>query len=236
MDKVIFWDFDGTLAFRNNMWSGAMHETLIEYDPECTHSKDDCSQFLQEGFPWQNPAREHTHITDPEEWWAEIIPIFAAGYRQLGYGNEAAEMMGRAARDRYLDLSKWELFPDTIPALRCLSDNHWRHIIVSNHVPELDNIVTHLGLQPYFSAVVNSAICGFEKPHQKIFQIALERAGHPSQAWMIGDNIEADICGAEDCGIPGILVRKRNPRARRQYSDLHGVLKHILLSAKLNED
>jgi FMN phosphatase YigB (HAD superfamily) len=56
-------------------------------------------------------------------------------------------------------------------------------------------------------AVVTSAAVGVEKPHPLIFRTALDAAGTPTHAWMIGDNPVADVAGAAKLGIPGVLVR-----------------------------
>lgn len=74
-------------------------------------------------------------------------------------------------------------------------------------MPELDGLLHDLGLDGYFTAVVNSSLVGWEKPHRRIFEVALERAGRPERVWMVGDNPVADVAGARAVGIPGILVR-----------------------------
>ena len=75
-----------------------------------------------------------------------------------------------------------------------------------------------------FDHVTNSAVIGYEKPHPEIFRLALEAAGNPTSAWMVGDNVTADILGAEQAGISGILVRKVDPRARWNCHSLEEVL------------
>ena len=40
---------------------------------------------------------------------------------------------------------------------------------------------------------------------------------------MIGDNVAADVLGAEAAGIPAILVRRPDPRAARYADTLAGV-------------
>jgi FMN phosphatase YigB (HAD superfamily) len=40
---------------------------------------------------------------------------------------------------------------------------------------------------------------------------------------MIGDNVVADVLGAEAVGIPAILVRRPDPRARLYCDSLAGV-------------
>jgi FMN phosphatase YigB (HAD superfamily) len=83
----------------------------------------------------------------------------------------------------------------------------WRNVIVSNHGPELPDLVFQLGLADHVHAVVNSADNGYEKPHPQAFRLALQAAGDPTTAWIVGDNPIADIAGAAQVGIPGVLAR-----------------------------
>lgn len=66
----------------------------------------------------------------------------------------------------------------------------------------------------------NSAALGYEKPHRRIFELALEAMDRPRYAWMVGDNIRADVLGAQAAGIPGILVRGCHPKSLRSWPDL----------------
>ncbi len=45
----------------------------------------------------------------------------------------------------------------------------------------------------------------------------------PAEAWMIGDNVLADVLGAEELGLPAVLVRRPDPRATRYADSLAGV-------------
>jgi putative hydrolase of the HAD superfamily len=107
----------------------------------------------------------------------------------------------------YLRPDRWELFADTIPALDDLRDAGWRHVILSNHCPELPEIVDRLGIADRFDAIVNSAATGYEKPHAEAFAFGRAALGNPKTLWMIGDNPIADVEGASRAGIPAILVR-----------------------------
>lgn len=84
-------------------------------------------------------------------------------------------------------------------------------MIVSNHVPELGDLVGRLGLADLIDGVLTSAVTGYEKPHPAMYGIALDLIGHPDRVWMIGDNPVADVAGAEAVGIPAILVRGSDP-------------------------
>ena len=107
-----------------------------------------------------------------------------------------------------------------MPALKQLQDVGWTHVILSNHVPELPDIVTTLGLSPYITRIFTSALLGYEKPHPQAFRYVLDELHNPAVVWMIGDNPEADIAGAEASGIPAILVRGIDRSARRSCPGL----------------
>jgi FMN phosphatase YigB (HAD superfamily) len=49
----------------------------------------------------------------------------------------------------------------------------------------------------------------------------------PSEAWMVGDNVMADVLGAEAVGIPAVLVRRPDPRAERYAGSLDAVVQFL---------
>lgn len=216
--KTILWDFDGTLAHRPGMWSQALFEVLLERQPSSAVTIDDIRPFMRDCFPWHRPREPHLHLTTAEDWWAEIEQLFVQTYVGVGCSAREAALLAPLAHQRYLDIQGWLLFEDTLPALDALTQQGWEHAILSNHVPELPLIVAALGLSPYIQAIFTSGTTGYEKPHPRAFHYALDQLGSPSVVWMVGDNIEADILGAEDFGLPAILVRKRDERAH-QYCE-----------------
>lgn len=65
--------------------------------------------------------------------------------------------------------------------------------------------IDNTGLRPFFDQIILSDEVGFMKPHPGIFAAALDRlSAVPAEAVMIGDNYEADICGAARAGIAQI--------------------------------
>lgn len=225
MDRVLLWDFDGTLGGRidglfGRAWSASMLEAVRAMMPETKLTQEDIAPHLGSGFPWHQPDVAHPELNDPETWWAHIRGIYRDIYGKLGFTTQQSEELAWAAQRRYVDLSVWELYADTLPVLGRLKQAGWRHVIVSNHVPELRTIVRHLGLEELLEDVINSAEVGYEKPNPAIFRIALDRIGAFSEVWMIGDNIKADVLGAEAAGIPGILVRNSDERAKLRFANL----------------
>jgi putative hydrolase of the HAD superfamily len=206
--RAILWDFDGTLGHRDGMWSGCLVDVLDEHEPGHGWSADDFRPSLRDGFPWHTPDVPHLELTTPDAWWGPVESILAGAYESVGYNDERSRVLAGLARARYVDPAHgWRLFDDTLAALSRLHDDGWRHVILSNHVPELDGIVEALGLGELIDAVVNSARTGYEKPHPNAYAAGREAAGHPDDLWMVGDNPIADVEGAEAVGIPAILVR-----------------------------
>ena len=64
-----------------------------------------------------------------------------------------------------------------------------------------------VGLLDRLAAVVISEEAGVSKPDPAIFALAAERAGTTLDgAWMVGDNLDADIAGARAAGIRSVFV------------------------------
>jgi putative hydrolase of the HAD superfamily len=215
---TILWDFDGTLV-RHGMWSSALIDILDKFEPGHGIDIEQIRPFLRDGFPWHEPEKSHHHLSTPEAWWSKIEALFVRAYCGVGLSKTLAEQLAPLAHQRYIDPETHILFDDTIPALESLSKLSWKHFILSNHVPELPQIVRALPLSAFISHCITSAITGWEKPNREAFKIALDIAGNPDKVWMIGDNLDADIRGAEAVGIPAILVRNSQSENVRFYAD-----------------
>ncbi|GAB1689941.1 HAD family hydrolase [Krasilnikovia sp. M28-CT-15] len=209
---VVFWDFDGTLAQRPGMWSACLLECLAETSgPELVIGRDEIRPFLQTGFRWHHHDRGHEHLVDADAWWAELEPLLATALRGAGVATARAREAAQLVRLRFTEADKWVVFPGARACLRATARAGWRNAILSNHVPELDRLVTQLGLASDVDTVFSSSVVGWEKPHPEFFRRALRAMGEPPRRWMIGDNPVADIAGAEAVGIPALLVHTKSP-------------------------
>jgi putative hydrolase of the HAD superfamily len=207
-DRVVMWDFDGTLARRPGLWSGCLLEVLDENEPEHCGTPDGVRAALRPGFPWNRHEVAHPELADADAWWAALTPTIAGAIAGCGIEPERAHELAGEVRLRFIDPSRgWELFADARDALIQTQAGGWRNVIVSNHVPELAQLVEHLGLAALVERVFSSAVVGFEKPHAEIYRHVLSVCGNPRERWMIGDNPVADVAGAQAAGIPAILIR-----------------------------
>lgn len=60
-------------------------------------------------------------------------------------------------------------------------------------------------LEPYFELVLVEGELEFGKPDRRVFERALAFfGGKPRDIWMIGDNLYADVAGAQQVGIGGV--------------------------------
>ena len=80
------------------------------------------------------------------------------------------------------------------------------NVILSNHVPELPDIVRKLGFSNVIDKCFTSALIGYEKPNLMAFQYVLDDLNYPDICVMVGDNIKADIEGASAAGLIPILL------------------------------
>jgi putative hydrolase of the HAD superfamily len=203
---TLFWDFDGTLAHRDGHQSGAMMYALDNYLPGHSITIEQLKPFLQNKFPWHMPEIAHLHLNTPQAWWAHIELIFSSAFVSVGIAEDTAKTLARITHEHYLDADEFILFPNTAKVLAALRAKGWQNIILSNHVPELADIVAGKGLGKLFSHCISSANIGYDKPNIEAFKHAISLAGNPTKAVMIGDNITADIFGAKNAGLDAILL------------------------------
>ena len=231
-DRFVIWDFDGTLAWREGMWSGAVMEVLDEREHGHGVVIERIRAGMRNGYPWDSWSEPHPQLCERGRWWEQVQRRIARALEDAGIGAARAGELADAVRERYLDVTiGWRLFDDTLPALRTLRERGWRNVVLSNHVPELGDLVDGLGLSPHLDDVFSSGLTGYEKPHPEAFRLVLAACGHPEHAWMVGDNPHADVEGAEGVGLSAILVRSEG-RARHRADGLDGAAALILAGGR----
>ena len=212
-DRLLVWDFDGTLAFRPGNWTGVVCDIVGTERPDVEMTPARLRPHLQSGFPWHTPEVVRTPGS-ADQWWSDLLPILAAAVQAAG-GLDAGEARRLVSRVRaaYTDATGWQLFDDALPVLTTLYYRGWRHIVLSNHIPELPQLVDSLGLGDLIMTVYSSGCTGVEKPHRKAFETVFARYPAARHGWMIGDSWRADVQGALAVGMRAILVRSEHPEA-----------------------
>jgi len=217
--KLILWDFDGTLAQREGMWSGTLASLANRFYPDYKIAVEDIAPSLQKGFPWHAWEMYYGNRT-ADEWWSDLVPVFEQAYIRAGVQLTHAKSLALAVRHEYTNINCWKIYDDVVTSLQYFSSVGWHHYIVSNHVPELAELVKELKLDSYFDHVFTSAIIGYEKPNQGIFKHVRSKLPAHDKIWMIGDSYNADVRGASEANIPAVLVRNTHAAANLQCSSL----------------
>lgn len=204
---VLFWDFDGTLAVREGRWSGALVDAVHQVDPHILLRADQLRPLLQNGFPWHQPDVV-VEVTTSAAWWARLRPVIVNAYSGVGIPPRVANAAADLLPVTYYSPGSWRLVGNVVKALERARLAGYRNVIVSNHAPELPDLVRDLDLSPLIELTITSAAVGAEKPNPRIFQHAIDLAhAWVERSWMIGDNPVADIAGAEAAGLRAVLVR-----------------------------
>ena len=117
------------------------------------------------------------------------------------------------------------LFDGAIELLTALQPHYALHVITNGFQDVQYFKMKNSGLLPFFETVTDSSSVGVKKPDPKIFEHAL-RVGQvaPSEAIMIGDNLEADIEGALATGMHAVHfmpLEKINPAHYTEIEKLH---------------
>jgi len=146
------------------------------------------------------------------------------------FGINDSELAKKMASE-YIRISptKTKLYPNAVEVVSTLSQKYHLHIL-TNGFSEVQFIkVEKSGLAPFFDTIITSEMAGFQKPNPKIFHYTLEKTGANAQeTMMIGDDLEADILGAQKIGVDQIYVnfekKKHSEKPSHEVNSLLEIL------------
>ena len=117
----------------------------------------------------------------------------------------------------------WHVFDDVIDSgiLEKLKNSSITLGVVSNWDSRLHTILKGTGLAEYFDFILASAELGSAKPDKKIFIEAIRRSGvKPAEVCHIGDDLRADIRGANSVGIEAILIDRNSKHEKNSLATI----------------
>ena len=221
----VFFDLDHTLwDFEKN--SALTFEKILKHNT----IKVDIEAFLAVYVPinleyWKLYREEK--VTKTELRYQRLKKTFNA----LAF-DISDDLIDTLSKEYIQHLSSYNhVFPYTFEILDYLKPKYKLHIITNGFQEIQDKKLKNANLYDYFSQIINSEMAGVKKPNPYIFELALDMAGtRPEQSVMIGDNIEADILGAQAVGFNTIHFNAHDEPAHdfcAMIDSLHEI-KHIL--------
>jgi putative hydrolase of the HAD superfamily len=147
---------------------------------------------------WGDPVRHRRERVDMLGAWTKIAEeaLRRCGVAPDGLAPRIAADFARRRRDG------WTLFPDARALLeRCRQAGVPLGLVTNGDARmQRDKIAMH-DLAPFFEVIVIEGEFGAGKPDPEVFHHALARLGaRPEQTWMVGDNLDWDIAGAQAVG------------------------------------
>ena len=210
--RAVLFDLGGTLMYERATWdaiNARADEALTNY------LREEGLELNLSTFPREFRKRLRKYFQQREKDLLETTYSFVLRdvLKDKGYG-DVPENTLRNALDQLFAITQtnWYLEEDTIPTLQKLEEDGYRMGIISNAGDDQDvqQLARRFGITRYFDFILTSAACSYRKPHQRIFELALSNWYFlPSEAVMVGDNLDADVRGAQNVGLSAIWLSRR---------------------------
>lgn len=199
-----------------------LDDTIIANDAE----SGDCWRGICEGFITRLKGleagqlfaaierSENWYWSDPERHRRGRLNLFATrrkvvelAFDRLGIsGTKIAEELAEAYSDEREETI--ELVPGAIDTLTHFRNLNCKLALVTNGSSEIQRAkIERFKLARFFHHILVEGEYGKGKPEKDVFLSALRNLGTASvDAWMVGDDLERDIAGAQSAGIYAIWV------------------------------
>jgi REG-2-like HAD superfamily hydrolase len=202
--RAVFLDIGDTVMRPNPSWEHVYAMAFEEFGFEVDIG--DLHRALRAAYHHGGWGMEGGFEPTEETSFQRTVAIDAAAIAELGL-EPMPEAFYRRLSELFMVTSHWHIFPDAHPFLVALRERGLTIGAVSNWVWNLPELLHSLDVVEHFDFIAASARIGFEKPHPRIFEWALEKAGvEPSSVIHVGDHVDADVEGARALGIGAVLI------------------------------
>jgi HAD superfamily hydrolase (TIGR01549 family) len=220
--RAVLFDLGGTLMYERASWeaiTARADEALTNY------LRGEGLELNLSTFPREFRKRLSKYFKQREKDLLETTYSFVLRdvLKDKGYGT-VPESTIRNALDQLFAITQnnWLLENDALPTLQKLESDGYRMGLISNAGDDQDvqQLARRFGIARYFDFILTSAACSYRKPHRRIFELALSNWYFlPSEAVMVGDNLDADVRGAQSVGLFAVwLSRRAGERMEEQRS------------------
>jgi putative hydrolase of the HAD superfamily len=135
-------------------------------------------------------------------------------FKAEGVDPAIARRIAEEYRDAFREHS--HLFPDAIATLDAIRGRGLKTALLTNGAGHAQrDKITRFELESYFDTIVIEGEFGRGKPAREVFLHALEFVGvTPDEAWHIGDNLFADVGGAQSAGVHATWIHRERLQMR----------------------
>lgn len=151
-----------------------------------------------------------------------VTERFRFTFAQIGVEIEYIEELSQIANDEYLDYLAMQstIVPGAIELLEYLTKKFEVRILSNGFKGVQAKKLISGGLEKYIHSMILSDDIGITKPLPGIFEYAVKCvSGTPESTLMIGDNYEADVCGAHNAGWKTIFFNRRGTKVDNNVAD-----------------
>lgn len=207
--RGIIFDLGNTLMYFDGDWEDVIHRGAANMAAFFTRKRVKLDEAaLAETFIAERQAgREVAYRTDREVTCTESL---RAALEKVEAPPESFALVPEAVRVYFeLEEAAWKAYPDAKATLKHLFQQGYRLGLLSNATddPFVQRLVNRLELRPWLSPTFSSADLGHRKPLREPFDLILSRWNlPPASVVMVGDTLDADILGAHNAGIQGVLI------------------------------
>jgi putative hydrolase of the HAD superfamily len=202
--KAVIFDFYGTLAETPN-WGPSWQEMVAEVGYDLPDDLRD--RWWNDGLD----GSEHDEHSQSREHYVAWQRARTQGMLdECGVPRDTQEIL--IARVREIGAHrKMRAYDESIAVLTELRDRGLALAICSNWDWDLEEAIESAGLTGTVDTMVSSAWVGARKPHRRMYEAVLDRAGvAPEDAVFVGDTWSCDVEGPRAMGFLPVYVRREH--------------------------
>lgn len=202
--KDIFFDLDHTIWDFDRNAEETLHELYYRYDFDKLFNRQNSAEFI-ETYTVNNHRLWDLYHHGKIDKATLRSARFADTFSQLGVD---PALFPTDFEEDYLAIcpTKTNLFPHAHETLEYLQKKYTLHLISNGFKEACEKKLAHSNLASYFKTIVISENVGVNKPNPQIFDYALRNgAAEVGHSIMIGDNLDADVRGAQNFGMDAIF-------------------------------